>query len=511
MVFSSLQFLFLFLPIVLCAYLVLFRGTARGKHRRRWLHLSHLFLLLASLLFYIIGEKLLVWIVIASTLVDYLCGLVISGGWRLGGPTTLPEEGRRSRLQRAGLCLSIFSNLAFLGFFKYFNFGMASFNRLATLVGLDMLALHDVMEVTLPLGISFYTFQSMSYTIDVYRGKATATRNLIDFACYVTMFPQLVAGPIIRYKDVAEQLVNRTITVNGFASGVGRFIVGLSKKVLIANTVALAADGIFGLPLTDITPSLAWLAVVAYTLQIYFDFSGYSDMAIGLGRMFGFSYAENFNYPYASVSMRDFWRRWHISLSSWFRDYLYIPLGGSRRGPARTLFNLMAVFFLCGLWHGAEWSFVIWGLYHGFFLILERNRFVHKWIERWRPVAHVYALGVVMGGWVIFRAESFQQAAVFFKAMVGMVPDGVTAYGLGRYLTNDVAAAVVAGIVFSMPVWPRWRHAWSRVLASQEGVSLAARDALTECVRFIALAVLMILSTMCLAAGTYNPFIYFRF
>jgi len=511
MVFSSLQFLFLFLPTVLCAYLVLFRGVMFGANRSRWLRLSHLLLLFSSLLFYFIGERLLVWIVITSTLIDYVCGLIISGGWRRGGVTALPEGGTRTRLQRFGLCLSICSNLAFLGFFKYFNFGVDSFNRLVMLIGLDGLAFGDVMEVTLPLGISFYTFQSMSYTIDVYRGKATATRNLVDFACYVTMFPQLVAGPIIRYRDIAEQLVSRTITANGFASGVVRFIFGLSKKVLIANTVAVAADGIFGLPLGDVTPSLAWLAVVAYTIQIYFDFSGYSDMAIGLGRMFGFDYAENFNYPYAAASMRDFWRRWHISLSSWFRDYLYIPLGGSRGAKSRTLFNLMTVFFLCGLWHGAEWSFVIWGLYHGFFLVVERSSFVERKLERLRPLAHVYAIAVVMGGWIIFRAESFVQAVVFFKAMAGMGPEGVAAYGLGRFLTNDVAAAIVAGVVLSMPVWPRLCGAWAHAASSRQVFSLSAWHALTECIRLVVLAALMVLSTMCLAAGTYNPFIYFRF
>jgi len=511
MIFSSLQFLFLFLPAVLCAYLLLFRRVMRGGHRGLWLHLSHLFLLFASLLFYFIGEQFLVWIVIASTLIDYICGLIISGGWRREGPVTLAEGGHRTRLQRAGLCLSICSNLAFLGFFKYFNFGVDSFNRLVTLIGLDSLALHNVMQVTLPLGISFYTFQSMSYTIDVYRGKATATRNLIDFACYVTMFPQLVAGPIIRYRDIAGQLAGRTITVEGFASGAGRFIFGLGKKVLIANTVAVAADGIFGLPLQDVTPSLAWLAVVAYTLQIYFDFSGYSDMAIGLGRMLGFNYAENFNYPYTASSMRDFWRRWHISLSSWFRDYLYIPLGGNRLTSGRTMLNLVTVFFLCGLWHGAEWSFVIWGLYHGFFLAVERSRFVAERLKRRKPLAHVYALSVILAGWVIFRAESFHQAAVFLKAMAGIGPGGVTAYGPGRYLTGDVAAAIIAGMIFATPVWPRLRGAWARITGSERRSRHAAWALLTEGIRLIGLAVLMVLSVMCLAAGTYNPFIYFRF
>ncbi|HSR88566.1 MAG TPA: MBOAT family O-acyltransferase, partial [Pontiella sp.] len=313
MVFSSIFFLFFFLPVVLLIYHLLFLPVSL-KHRKAavWRHMANLFLLFASLLFYFWGEQWLTWIVIASTLIDYTCGLLISGAFHKGRIEMLEEDAPRTPVQKAGLILSLCSNMAFLAFFKYFNFGIDTYNALMP----DALQATDVMKITLPLGISFYTFQSMSYTIDVYRGHVKATRNMIDFASFVTLFPQLVAGPIVRYRDIAEQLVHRTMTSALFASGVNRFIIGLGKKVLIANTVARSADMIFELPAEQLTTPLAWVAVVCYTLQIYYDFSGYSDMAIGLGRMLGFEFLENFNYPYIARSIQDFWRRWHISLST---------------------------------------------------------------------------------------------------------------------------------------------------------------------------------------------------
>ena len=441
MVFSSATFLFVYLPLVLGLYF-----ATPGRYR-------NLFLLLVSLTFYFWGENFLVWIIIFSTLVDYLCGLVMSGAW-LGGPIIQLEPGRaRSTTQRLALVASVCTNLAVLGYFKYFNFGVDSFNAAVAGLGVGSWAITDFIRVTLPLGVSFYTFQSMSYSIDVYRGEVKATRNLIDFAAFVTMFPQLVAGPIVRYRDVAEQLVTRQVTTSGFAAGIERFVVGLAKKVLIANTVAVTADAIFGLPPASLTASVAWLGVVAYTLQIYFDFSGYSDMAIGLGLMFGFRFPENFNFPYVSRSIQEFWRRWHMSLSTWFRDYLYIPLGGSRVSPLRTYLNLWIVFLLCGLWHGASWSFVVWGAYHGLFLVLERAGWLRVLQGTPRAVQHIYSLLVVMVGWVFFRADTLAHAVSYLGVMVGFggAPDP-TANPLAMFLQSDVVLAIVAGAIGSAPV-----------------------------------------------------------
>jgi len=318
MVFSSVIFVLFFMPVVLGGYFILAAPAILGSRRKLWWRISNLFLLISSLVFYFWGEKFLVWIIITSTLIDYVCGLVISGALGGGGIEPLEPNTPRNLRQKAGLVASVCSNLTFLAVFKYFNFGVDSFNHVVSTLGLSALAWGDAIRITLPLGISFYTFQSMSYTIDVYRGRVRATRNLIDFACYVTMFPQLVAGPIVRYRDVAEQLRTRVVGWSLFASGVNRFIIGLAKKLLIANTVSVAAEEILALPTAQLQPGIAWLGIVCYTIQIYFDFSGYSDMAIGLGRMLGFTFPENFNYPYISQSMREFWQRWQIiSTSRW--------------------------------------------------------------------------------------------------------------------------------------------------------------------------------------------------
>jgi alginate O-acetyltransferase complex protein AlgI len=469
--------------------------------------LSNLFLLLVSLLFYFWGENLLIWIIIASTLVDYFCGLMISGrSWR-AKIVRLDPNRRPTWNQRLGLVVSITSNLSFLGFFKYFNFGVENMVSTMVFLGLDEPSWLEVASITLPLGISFYTFQSMSYTIDVYRGRIRATRNLIDFACYVTMFPQLVAGPIVRYRDVADQLVSRTISRSLFASGVSRFVIGLAKKVLIANTVATTADKIFALPIEHLTFSLAWLGIIAYSLQIYFDFSGYSDMAIGLGRMFGFNYLENFNYPYIASSIKDFWRRWHISLSTWFRDYLYIPLGGSRRSHLRTYSNLVTVFFLCGLWHGASWSFVIWGLFHGAFLVAERVGLERQIARLPAACRHVYTLLLVMVGWVFFRSESLGRAIGYLGAMVKGKYGEVAYHTVSEYLQPDVAVAIIIGIVGSMPVLAVTGRFCDRL----RGRNLLGAAPALDALKLVAMSILMVLSAMRLASGSYNPFIYFRF
>jgi len=511
MVFSSIIFIFFFLPIVLAGYYLLSLSAMVGYSPKFWRRASNLFLLLASLAFYFWGEKFLVWIVITSTFIDYVCGLIISGGLYRRKIQKLEPGKPRTRLQKFGLVASICSNLAFLCVFKYFNFGVENYNNIVTALGLSTILWDDAIRITLPLGISFYTFQSMSYTIDVYRGQVRATRNLIDFACYVAMFPQLVAGPIIRYKHVAKQLVHRVATRQLFVSGVNRFILGLGKKVLIANTVAIPAEKIFALPTDELTSGVAWFGAFCYTLQIYFDFSGYSDMAIGLGRMLGFEFRENFDYPYISKSIREFWRRWHISLSTWFRDYIYIPLGGSRCSTARTYFNLMVVFFLCGLWHGASWTFVVWGFYHGLFLILERLWLGKFLANRHAIISQSYTFLVVICGWVIFASDTFSHAMSFLAAMAGFAKGTSTAHSVSWYLSRDIRIAIIIGVIFSMPVLPAFIGWWNRVRASLKGRALTALELPFSLLHIVGLSLILLICMMLLSAGTHNPFIYFRF
>jgi alginate O-acetyltransferase complex protein AlgI len=511
MVFSSVTFLFLFLPVVLVIYhLVCFLPVTLGSRNPVWWRLSNLFLLLASLVFYYWGEKSKVWIFIGTTFFDYLCALVISRAVFTSDFADLSPSQRRHAWQRIVLILSICCNLALLAYFKYFNFAADSYNAVVGSLGHPSWQWDNVKTVVLPLGISFFTFHSMSYTIDVYNGRVRATRNFIDYACYVLMFPQLVAGPIVRYSYVAKSLTSRLITAHYFASGVARFILGLSKKVLIANTVAIAADRIFALPAATLTPGVAWLGAAAYTLQIYFDFSGYSDMAVGLGRMFGFELPQNFNYPYIARSVREFWHRWHISLSTWFQDYLYIPLGGSRGSRSRTGFNLLLVFFLCGLWHGAKWTFVVWGLYHGLFLVLERHPAFSSWLKRAFVLGHVYTLLVVMGGWVLFRADTFTQAARFFATMAGR-QGGPSPYSIGWFLTTDVLIAMIAGIVFSAPLLTAAGHWLDHFLANLDPLPKRLVVPTLSFARVAGLMLMIFLCSMSLASGTHNPFIYFRF
>jgi alginate O-acetyltransferase complex protein AlgI len=353
-----------------------------------------------------------------------------------------------------------------------------------------------VPQILLPIGISFFTFHSISYLVDVYRRDAAAQKGPVKAALYMLLFPQLIAGPIIRYREIATQLSSRVHSTGDVAVGVRRFIVGLAKKMLVANIVAVPADRIFAMPVAEVTAAHAWLAVSCYTLQIYFDFSGYSDMAIGLGRMFGFRFPENFRYPYIATSMQDFWRRWHITLSAWFRDYLYVPLGGSRVGTRRLYANLLTVFFLCGLWHGASWTFVVWGLLHGFFLIAERMGLGAVIGKLPHPLRHAYVLAVVMVAWVFFRADSFGHAVSMLGAMAGLSPAAPTVFSAGWYLTPELLLAFAAGVVGSAPIVP--------ALARLRAQPLPA-------VAHAALLVLLAASVMLIAARTYNPFIYFRF
>lgn len=504
MVFSSHVFVFYFLPLTLLLY---YAAPWRGRH---------LVLTLLSYLFYGWANPLFVVLLLFSTVVDYVCGLAIvgSGPLWLGRLATLrPTQSRagarsrwhrplvslepdtpRTRGQQIAVIVSVCTNLALLGFFKYFNFGVASYDTLLTLLGLDGLRLELVFRITLPLGISFYTFQSMSYTIDVYRGHAAPLRSFIDFACYVSMFPQLVAGPIIRFSEVADQLRGRTCTVTKFARGVAFLSVGLAKKILLANPCGQVADLAFDAG--SLSALDAWYGLVAYAFQIYYDFSAYSDMAIGLGLMLGFVFPKNFDSPYQSASITEFWRRWHISLSSWLRDYLYVPLGGSRHGPRRTYVNLLLVMVLGGLWHGAAWTFVIWGGLHGTLLALERARGKTALYDRLpRPVRVGATFVLVSIGWVFFRADDLGEALRYLQTMLGLgavEPSRAVLAGVmyQPYLVGTVAVAAL--VTWGCPQTWDWTR---RLTAPRAGLTVAA----------------LVVALALLSTQAYNPFIYFMF
>jgi len=480
--FSSPLFLFVFLPVLLGLYAV------TGPRLRNPL------LLVSSLLFYIWGEGTYVFLMIAIIAINY--GL---GRW-VGS-----RRGDRSR--KSGIALAVALNLGLLIVFKYSNFLADQLNVLLAILRVPPVKLS---HVHLPLGISFFTFHALSYVIDISRRVIRSARPL-DFALYMTLFPHSIAGPIVRYGDIAGQIAERFVTTAGFAAGVRRFIMGLAKKMLVANTVAVTADAIFALPNRDLTFSLAWLGIACYMLQIYFDFSGYSDMAIGLAKLFGIDFRENFNYPYAARSITEFWRRWHISLSSWFRDYLYIPLGGNRRGWARTYVNLVTVFCLCGLWHGARWTFVAWGLFHGIFLVVERMRDGRTIKSLWTPVQHFYTLVVVAVGWVLFRAGSIGQAGAFLQAMAGFGRGSGVEFHTGLYIDAQLILALIAGAVGSAPVLPLLVRVRAELIASTAGLFRSGLRTGFALADVAGLSLLLLVSAMLLAAGTHNPFIYFRF
>ncbi|MEM7387711.1 MAG: MBOAT family O-acyltransferase [Verrucomicrobiota bacterium] len=480
MVFSSYIFLFVFLPLALGIYYVLpvqWRNTA---------------LTLLSYLFYGWANPLFVLLMLASTMVDYVCGLVMSRGWR-GEIGALPETGPRSGRQRLALWVSLLSNLSLLGFFKYYNFGVDSLNGMAGWLGGDPL-IDSALRVTLPLGISFYTFQSMSYSIDVYRGKARAIRWFPDFACYVSMFPQLVAGPIVRFEEIASQLVQRVTTPTLFARRLAFLSLGLAKKVLVANSCGKVADIVF--QAAGVTTLEAWVGAVAYAFQIYFDFSGYSDMAIGLGLMFGFVFPLNFDSPYRADSITDFWRRWHLSLSRWLRDYLYIPLGGNRGSTGRTCFNLMAVMVLGGLWHGASWTFVIWGAVHGLLLVLERlmgKDSVYRRLPRCFRVLITFV--ILCFTWVVFRSENPAEAGRFCLTMLG-------------FESGNPVSGLVSGLVLTP-----WSLGWLFLAALLSWFGISSwqfTERLTLC-KALWVVLLFAASICTLSTQSFNPFIYFIF
>jgi alginate O-acetyltransferase complex protein AlgI len=468
-------------------------------------------LLIGSLFFYTWGEQLLVFVMLTSTAVDYVCGLTIYGRFDPADVESGNLPSRRTRAQKAALFTSIFVNLLLLGVFKYGNFAIDNYYAFMTWVGLEHLVSYDMVRIVFPLGISFYTFQSMSYTIDVYRGHANADRNFVDFACYVTMFPQLIAGPIVRYTSVAKELKERHTTVPGFADGVRQFIIGLGRKMLIANVLAEAVDGIFALPDQEITMVLAWTAVVLFPIQLYYDFAGYSDMAIGMGRMFGFKFPPNFNYPFIAKSMGEFWRRWHISLSTWLGDYVFKPLGGFRKGRGRSCLNLMIVFVICGIWHGASWTFVLYGFAIGGIIASEHFFRVNRSKIIQSSFGHFYFLFVFLITVVIFRSDSVPQCGVFFKAMFGFSGLSNRVYPTALFITPETFVVILAALFGVIPVIPWLGKRIDGAIQRAGTLNGFAIELVRQLTVTLMLLAILILSAMKLAVGTYNPFIYFRF
>ncbi|HDR7688958.1 MULTISPECIES: MBOAT family O-acyltransferase [Bacillus cereus group] len=468
MVFSSLIFLFMFLPLVLIIYYVSPKV------------LRNCMLFIVSLIFYAWGEPVYIVIMIFSTIFDYINGVLID------------KYRDRKGITKAIFINSIIINLGILGFFKYYGFVVDNIN---TIFNLNL----PVETLPLPVGISFYTFQTMSYVIDVYLGKVQAQKNIISFGTYVTMFPQLVAGPIIKYSDIDKQLQERKVTLDRFGEGMELFVRGLALKVLLANNIGLLWTSVKETSISELTIITAWMGIIAFAFQIYFDFRGYSAMAQGLGKMFGFDFPENFNYPYISKSVTEFWRRWHISLGSWFREYVYIPLGGNRTGLIKQLRNLFIVWFLTGLWHGANWNFIVWGLYFGLFVTLEKL-FLLKWLKnRMSFIGHVYTLIIVLIGWVFFEFENLSVAMNFLGTMFGfnqsVFLDNKTLY----YITTNFMLFIVLAIC-STP-FPKRSFVYIREQLKLPG-------AIGIPVFYVILAVL---STGYLVNDTYNPFLYFRF
>ena len=479
MVFSSSIFLYVFLPVTLLLYGVAVRSMRNS------------ILLLASLMFYAWGEGFYVALMLVSIIMNYGLGLWID---RVrGGPAA-----------RGVIALAVVFNIGLLAWFKYANFLAANLNVLLGGAGLGPVHLDPVH---LPIGISFFTFQALTYVVDVHRGHAKVERNPLHVALYISLFPQLIAGPIVRFRDIARQLTGRRVSLEDFAYGVRRFIMGLGKKILIANIVSIPCDYIFSAQPHTLSLAAAWFGCICFLLQVYFDFSGYSDMAIGLCRMFGFRIRENFRFPYISRSVTEFWQRWHISLSTWFRDYLYKPLGGSRCPPLRTHLNLVAVFFLCGLWHGAEWHFAIWGIIHGMIMLFERWGLLKLLGRAPAPVGHFYLLMTLLVTVVLFRADTMPQVLGIWKAMFGLNDPALMISAIRPFLDWKLAAAMVAGAIGSVPIVPWLR---GKLLEGPAEPSLP-RIAGVGLIANAALILILLGSVYQLTTGTSNPFIYFRF
>ena len=467
MVFSSLLFLFLYLPVVLAVYYVTPLRWRNGM------------LLIANLVFYGWGEPTYIVLMVFTIVADYIAGRFVA---------RFKSQGRDGPA-RAAVAAALVLNLAILFFFKYWDLIASTLRGW----GLDLL---PTLGLSLPIGISFYTFQTMTYPVDVYRGDAQAQKSLVNFGTFVTLFPQLIAGPIIKYKELADQVDCRRYHVEQFANGVHMFVIGLGKKVLLANNIGMLWDAYQAMPAGELTVLGAWLGVLAFSLQLYFDFSGYSDMAVGLGRMLGFEFLKNFDYPYISRSVTEFWRRWHISLGSWFREYVYIPLGGNRVSRGRLCFNLMVVWGLTGLWHGASWNFLLWGLYFGVLIMAEKlwlGRLVASWP---RAVQHIYTLFLVLVSWAIFALEDFGHMGQYLAAMFGFAGGGLADPAFGYYLRSYLPT-LCAGILAATPLFAGLWHK----LPKKAGMVLLP---------LLVLAGLLV-STAYLVDATYNPFLYFRF
>jgi len=462
-----MTFVFMFLPVVLLLYLV----------SKKELH--NPVLLIASIIFYAWGEPKYLAIMLITILINWVGALAID---------------KFKNHKKLALTLTIITDLGFLIYFKYFNFLIDNCNNLFH-------ASFDVLHIVMPIGISFYTFQAISYIIDVYRGECKAQKDIYKLALFICLFPQLIAGPIVKYHDVAQQIDERVVDFEKVDLGVKRFIIGLSKKMLIANTMGVIADKIFIQDPHTFTPAIAWLGAIAYSFQLYFDFSGYSDMALGLGLIFGFQFMENFNYPYISKSITEFWRRWHISLSTWFKQYVYIPLGGNRHGKLKTLRNLGIVFLLTGIWHGAAWNFIIWGAWHGFFIIIEKiiniKEFEQKYTQNWvKFLQHIYCILAFVIGWVMFRADNIKYAYDYIRNMFGLTKIHYVAYGTLYYVDRYETIILTAALLCCVPLFSK---------------ILEVKNKTGKTVINIWLLFLFVLSAATIASSTYNPFIYFRF
>lgn len=473
MVFSSLVFLFIFLPVTLLIYFLSPRK------------IKNIVLLMASLIFYAWGEPVYIFLMLFSSVVDYIHGLLIE---------KFRDNDRKAKLV---VLSSVIINLGLLSFFKYSGFLIENINYL---IGTNLIS----PDLPLPIGISFYTFQTMSYTIDVYRREAPVQKSPIALATYVTLFPQLIAGPIVRYQTVAKQINNRKVTLDKFAEGIQRFVLGLGKKVLLANNIGMLWSTIQNTSINDLTVMTAWLGIIAFSFQIYFDFSGYSNMAIGLGKMFGFDFLENFNYPYVSQSITEFWRRWHMSLGTWFKDYVYIPLGGNKVSRVKIYRNLFIVWFLTGLWHGASWNFVAWGLYFGIIIAIEKAGLLRLLKNTWKPLRHIYVIFLLLIGWVLFVFDDLSIGTSYLKVMFGLNNANLFDTQFLYYLYNYIVL-LTALVIGSTPLVKKIH---TKAVERLEGVQKVFYE--NFAIAFIFFGVLF-LSTAYLVDATYNPFLYFRF
>ncbi|MEF2889427.1 MBOAT family protein [Turicibacter sanguinis] len=467
MLFSSMLFLWIFLPLVLVLHWIIPKK------------LHNLLLLGFSLLFYTFGEPKYILLMLISIAMNYLFGLLV-------------DFVKTKNQKRLIVTITVLTNLLILGYFKYFNFFIESINNLFNA------NIFELKDIILPIGISFYTFQALSYVVDLYRGDIKVQKNIFNLALYISFFPQLIAGPIIKYHDIDKQIIYRETSLVKMAYGIKRFIYGLGKKVIISNSLAMVADQILNIETYNLSTVLVWVAMICYTLQIYFDFSGYSDMAIGLGKMFGFDFIENFNYPYTSKSIQEFWRRWHISLSTWFKEYLYIPLGGNRKGVVRTYLNLLIVFFATGFWHGAGFNFIFWGLFHGFFQILERLG-LNKLLKKIGIFSNLYVILVVIVGWVFFRANNFEHAMQLLKIM--FFPQTNSTYSIFQFIDIKIIILIIFAILFSGVIQRRKQKLLDYLYNENE-------------FRYKEILILFLILLSCqilLVSNSYNPFIYFRF